>query len=370
MSGDRKKTKHIGVYQRDTEGRTFMGKPDTCFYITYKIGQRKKWEKVGRRSDGINAALAAQVRSERIRTLRHSDTLPTDLPPVTIADAWEKYRKGYIAGRPSEPMDLSRFKNHIEPALGRRCLHEISATDIDRLAKDLQAKDLGPQTVKHVLAQLRRIMRKCQDWGLWTGQMPKFDMPDVHNERFRFLTVPEAAALMDELGRRSPALRNLCEVSLHTGMRRGELFRLKGFHLDMHSGTIQILDGKKGKPRVAFMTDAVIEIFRRINPAPGNYVFPDRNGKQASEVSDSFRRAVDALGLNDGITDPLGKVVFHTLRHTFASWLVQAGEPLYTVGSLLGHSNETMTRRYSHLCPTGTRTAALRIGKITAGHVS
>ena len=44
-------------------------------------------------------------------------------------------------------------------------------------------------------------------------------------------------------------------------------------------------------------------------------------------------------------------MVFHTLRHTFTSWLVMAGTPLYTVGKLLGHSTSAMTERYSHLAP-------------------
>jgi integrase len=41
----------------------------------------------------------------------------------------------------------------------------------------------------------------------------------------------------------------------------------------------------------------------------------------------------------------------HTLRHTFASWLVQRGEPLRTVGELLGHRDPSMVMRYSHLSP-------------------
>jgi len=346
-----------------------MGKPDTCWDITYKVGNRKKWEKVGHRSDGITAAMAAHVRSERIRDIRLSDTLPTEYAPLTMDQAWERYRVDHIAGRPSEPKDLSRYLNHIGPAIGRICLHELSQEDIDKLSRTVAAKGLHPQTVKHVMAQVRRIMRKCQEWKLWRGPAPMFNMPDVQNSRFRYLTVPEAMALLDQVGGRSQNLRDLCELSLYTGMRRGELFRLKGYHLDIHSGTIQIIGGRKGKPRVAYMTDRVKEILLRRRPLPNEYVFPSANGEQAKEVSDTFTRAVNALGLNDGVVDPLGRVVFHTLRHTFASWLVQAGEPLYTVGVLLGHTNDTMTRRYSHLCPQGTRAAAMKIAAI-ADHAS
>jgi site-specific recombinase XerD len=66
---------------------------------------------------------------------------------------------------------------------------------------------------------------------------------------------------------------------------------------------------------------------------------------------------VASLGLNKGITDRRDKFVFHSLRHSFASWLVQAGQPLYTVARLLGHSTTAMTERYSHLCPDNFRNA-------------
>jgi site-specific recombinase XerD len=68
-------------------------------------------------------------------------------------------------------------------------------------------------------------------------------------------------------------------------------------------------------------------------------------------VSKSFSRAIETLGFNNGIDDHRQKVVFHTLRHTYASWLVMSGVDLYTVQKLMGHSTISMTERYSHLAP-------------------
>ena len=71
-----------------------------------------------------------------------------------------------------------------------------------------------------------------------------------------------------------------------------------------------------------------------------------------------FQTIVRDTGLNNGISDPRDKVVFHSLRHTFASWLVQEGVPLYTVQNLMGHKTIIMTQRYAHLAPDQGREAA------------
>jgi site-specific recombinase XerD len=64
------------------------------------------------------------------------------------------------------------------------------------------------------------------------------------------------------------------------------------------------------------------------------------------------------LGWNDKISDRRLKLVFHSLRHTFASWLIMEGTPLFTVSKLLGHGDIGMTMRYAHLAPDHLRHAA------------
>jgi integrase len=365
---ERKKTKFVGVYQRERSDRQWGGKPDVCYDINYRVGGRLRWESVGCKSEGYTAQLASHVRSERLRQIRHGDMLPHGPTAVTMDTAWRTYLRDHLAGKPSEQVDTCRYDKHIGPVLGQRALHDVSAHDLAKLTSKWLTV-MAPQTAKHNLSQIRRIMRKALEWGLWKGPLPNFEMPEVDNERFRFLTRPEADALLEELGNRSTKLRMLSEVALYTGMRAGELFRLRGYHLDTHEGLIQVLDGKKGKPRKVYMTPRVKAIFKQLNPAPKNFVFPDENGNQAKEVSDSFGRAVDALGFNDGVEDDRARVVFHTLRHTYASWLAIAGVPLYTIGKLLGHSSDKTTRRYAHLCPDSTRAAAMKIETI-AGHES
>lgn len=71
----------------------------------------------------------------------------------------------------------------------------------------------------------------------------------------------------------------------------------------------------------------------------------------ADSATNSFARAVADAQLNPSHVDRRHKVVFHTLRHTYCSWLASAGVPLYVIGEMVGHSSTEMTKRYSHLCP-------------------
>jgi integrase len=68
--------------------------------------------------------------------------------------------------------------------------------------------------------------------------------------------------------------------------------------------------------------------------------------RKVTDASNTFVRVVEALGLNQGVTDDRQKVVFHTLRYTFAFWLAISGVPLYTISVLMGHSSMEMTKRY------------------------
>ena len=74
-------------------------------------------------------------------------------------------------------------------------------------------------------------------------------------------------------------------------------------------------------------------------------------------VSCKFSQLVDKIGFNKDISDSLYKVTFHTLRHTFCSWLAMSGIPIQVVGALAGHKELEMTQRYAKLSSATKRNA-------------
>ena len=365
----REKTKFIGVYRREATGRLFKSKPDICFDIAYRDNREEKpkliWEKVGWLSEGYSEKLADNVRSERLRAIRHGQDLPQKKKQTPLfKTVWEKYIEWAETNKARGARDdISLFKNCIEKALSEKRMNEISPFDLERLKTALLKKGYSQATVKHCLVLIRQVFNKALIWGMYQGGNPVkgVKMPTIQNERTRFLTREEAERLLKALSEMTrPDLHDMALLSLHTGMRAGEIFKLKGNDLDFQNNIIRIVDAKNKKTRHAYMTKTVREMLLKRKPeAPENFVFPDRNGKKIVSISQSFPKIIKKLGFNKNVIDDREMVTFHSLRHTFASWLAMQGESLITIRDLLGHKTTAMTERYAHLIPDHKRRAAV-----------
>jgi len=365
--GERRRTKYVGVYLRESENRKFNNKPDVCFDITYNMGGKKVWEKAGWISEGYSEKLAADIRAERMRTMRHGEDLPKQRKKVPLfQDVWEKYKEWVKQNKARAGRDdIYLYSNCLQKPFAEKKLNEISSFDLERLKADLLKKEYSPGSVKHCLVLVRQIFNKAIAWNLYKGENPVrgVKMPILQNQRTRFLSHEEASRLLQELaGMHTPDLHDMALLSLYTGLRSGEIFNLKGNDLDFENDLIKIIDSKNKTTRHAYMTTVIKEMLLSRKPQiPEGLVFPDINGKKIVAISQSFRKVINKLQFNDGITDTRQKVCFHSLRHTFASWLALQGESIITLKEMLGHKSTAMTERYSHLLPDHKRRAAKRL---------
>ena len=365
----RELTNYTGVYGRPSNTRTHNGRTDVSFDITYKLDGKKVWEKIGWTSEGYTAKLASQIRAERLRSIRHGQELPQHKQKApSFKDLTAKYLDWAKDNKAWKGInDVSRYKNHLAPFFKDKRIDEISALDLERFKSLLMDKGLAPATVKHCLVLFRQVVNKAITWGLYEGTNPikGVKLPRLQNKKERFLMFQEAKQLLTALGKSSSQLHDMALLSLHCGLRAGEVFNIKGQDLDFENGLINIADPKNKQSRKAFMTKAVKKMLQgRIPKSPSDYVFKDkRHGGKIKAISRVFRLVVDGLGLNKGITDRRQRVSFHTLRHTFASWLALQGETLLTIKELMGHKTLEMTLRYAHLMPDQKRKATLRLEK-------
>jgi len=356
-------SKYTGVYFRESNKRRHQGKPDRCFDICFRDQNGKlRWQKVGWTSEGYSAAMASHVRAERVRSIRHGEELPKRKKEVTFGEVWKRYDEWLETGKRRPQDDRYYYGKHLEPRFADKPLSRISPFDLERMKAQLLKQGLAPATVKHNLVLVRQIINKAIAWGMWKGENPvkSVKMPPVRNRRERFLSVDEAHILLNDLDKVSSQLHDMALLSLHTGLRAGEIFALKWGHIDLENNFIHVSDPKSGRERKAPMTPMVKAMFLRRAPEQAqieDLVFKSRNGQQIKESSNAFARAVKRLGINEGITDSRQKVTFHTLRHTFASWLALRGEHILTIKELLGHQSLAMTERYSHLIPDQKRKA-------------
>ena len=281
--------------------------------------------------------------------------IDTYFPIAKMNKKPESYRK-----------EEEHFNNWLEPVLGKMPLKDIYPLNLEKVKKNMLDAELSPRSLQYVFATFRQIWNMAKRDGLVSIESPskQVKLPKINNERLRFLTHKEADNLLENLKGRSIQLHNIALLSLHCGLRASEIFRLKWQDIDLNQGGwgVIMVHGKGDKSRPSFMTNEVKAMFESLDQgSPDSLVFTDREGNQISSISNAFDRAVIELGLNNDITDSRNKFTFHCLRHTFASWLVQSGESLYTVKELLGHSTMAMTERYSHLASKNLKNAVKKL---------
>ncbi|MDR1038878.1 MAG: site-specific integrase [Deltaproteobacteria bacterium] len=358
---ERTGTIYHGVYYRELKAR-FRGRPDRTYEFYIQEDGRKKWYVAGRASKGWGAKRASEMRAGYITG---AEDKPAEA--LTVRGAADIYLAARKAKGQQTRVPETQFRNYIYPHLGeKRKLRDIRPQDL-RAMHDALAARLAGNTVRGALGVLGAAVSLAKETGRYTGTNPVskeagFRITVRPDQCERFLTRPQAADLLAELAVAAPLWHDMALVSLHTGARLTELMTMRVQDLQP-DGLSAVISGKTGGRDALLLTPEAGAVLARraAGKGPGELLF----GRHQNQP---FRKAVARLGLNAGLgPERRHRVWFHTLRHTFASWLVEAGTDIYTVQKLMRHKNIAMTQRYAHVGRDGCRAGLDRLLGLMAG---
>lgn len=266
---------------------------------------------------------------------------------LTVAEFINEQYLPFVQGyKRSWQCDRGLLKNHITPVWGSKYLDQVTKADLIALFAE-HRKTHAPASCNRLLILVRYLFNLALRWetaGLKSNPTKGFPLMAENNKQERYLSSDEARVLYGHL-QASPnkMLEFIIPMLLLTGCRKRECLDAKWQDFDFERMSWRIHTTKLGKARHVPLNAGAIALLQRVPRIKGcDFVFPNPKTKLAYV---SIFAAWDSVRTKAGLQD----VKLHSLRHSFASYLVNEGRTLYEVQHLLGHTQIRTTARYSHL---------------------
>lgn len=351
-------TSLTGVIFRDSFTN---GKLDKTYYIRYKDDDNKTIElKIGKYSEGIREAYCNQKRNEIITKQRNGEEPPIIAQKkkrniLTIESIANEYFNTNEVVRSIK----SHYLTHVLPFFNGYDLESLTKNEILKFTNDLKStigirtkKPLAPKTINNILNILKAITKYALKNDLLKNDYTKYiNLNDIDNARERFLTKEEIELLYHKI-KEDETLYLFFKLGLNTGARLSSLLGIQKKDIDFTHNLLTIKDFKNNSTYKAFLTDELKALLEKrvINLKMNDKLFISNPEKRLRKVLDElFNKEID-------FNDRKNKVVFHTLRHTFASHLAINGTPIFTIQKLMNHKDIRMTLRYAKLAPDSGKT--------------
>jgi integrase len=310
-------------------------------------------ERVRRTTETANKALAQEFHDRFKAQLWRIDKLD-EKPQRIWNEAVVRWLKEQ-SHKATAKEDVTKLR-WLDRFLGGKELTAINRALIDRITDAKLAQGCSNATVNRLLELVRAILRKCVNEWEWLERAPSVRMLKEPTRRIRFLTRDEAQRLLAALPEH---LADMAAFSLATGLRAANVTRLQWSQVDL-ARRLAWIHPDQAKARKAIPVPLNAEAVALISKQVGKHlthVFSFR-GKPIIQVSTkAWYAALARAGIED--------FRWHDLRHTWASWHVQSGTPLFALQELGGWASTEMVRRYAHLAaehlaPYAERLCALR----------
>ena len=244
-------------------------------------------------------------------------------------------------------LDLEKSKN----------IKSVSYEDFQNYLAHLNDEKIKARSQSRVISSIRSFYKYLIiEEEIDYNPSELLETPKTGKKLPEFLTVDEVNQLVNEINRSKPeGERNLAilEVLYGCGLRVSELIELKLSEIYWKEGFIRII-GKGNKERLVPLGKTAtkhlkiyineIRVHNKVNEESKDHVFLNKNGDKISRVM--IFKIIKALTLKAGIKKNISP---HTLRHSFATHLVEGGADLRAVQEMLGHQSITTTEIYTHL---------------------
>ena len=341
---------------------------EKVYYIRYRRNGKLIEEKVGGQyRDNMTAAKAASIRGVRLEGRDASNAEKRAAVKASKAEEESRYSLNRIwtlfeeekNSNRSISDDRIRYNLHVAPQIGAKSIPELTIRDVDKLRIKMEKAGKSPQTVKHVLTLIKRLLNFALHKG-YVESIPgklHITMPTVDNKVTENLTADQVKKLLQVLDEEEDQNQaSLVRLALFTGMRRGALLNLKWDDLDFERDFITLRGdvAKKQKTETIPMNGQARAILLNVVHTSSPYVFPGRfDDKPRENLTPMLKRVRKKAEL------PANFRPLHGLRHSFASWLASSGQvSMYELQKLLTHSSPQMTQRYAHLHDDALRKAS------------
>lgn len=236
--------------------------------------------------------------------------------------------------------DMAKLR-WLEQHLGRMPLRAINRETVRRIG-ETKAAEASPATANRYLALVRAILRRCViDWG-WLDAAPSVRLYPEVTRRVRWLTKDQADRLLQELPEHQAAM---VRFTLATGLRQANVLGLEWSQVDL-TRRVAWVHPDQAKARRAIpvpLNDDAARVIRRQLGQHPTRIFTYRGEPVRGVNTKAWKAALERAGITN--------FRWHDLRHTWASWHVQAGTPLHALQELGGWETVEMVRRYAHLAP-------------------
>ena len=323
--------------------------------ITYFEGGKR----VEKRRRAENKSDAKEIAKQMLRELDDHGSRPLDAAHMTFGDLADYYKENYlqpaqyvggrkISGLRALNSALSMWQV-VKDYFGKKTLRTLTHGDIAKYrtirlnTKTIRGEQRSISSVNRELELIRRMLNIAihQSWILRNP----FNQGDAlinkadETKRERILTKEEEERLLAACTRRREHIRPIIICALDTGMRHGEILKLKWADVDFTGGriTIQAFNTKAMREREVGITDRLMRELQVLYEQS-----PKVDDLLVFGIEDNVKKAFDAARRAAGLPD----VRFHDLRHTCATRLNAEGIPLPEIGRILGHTQANTTYRY------------------------